>query len=138
MAQLKLMALDKDDLEVISSCCQDAVLSIGEMQYFPREKRFLLAINRYAWEQEGEPERHKAILQFSRVNSARVHGIDPREKSIILSLLAILFDPVDEPGGVVELIFSGDGAIRLDVECIEVQLSDLDAAWTTKSRPSHE
>ena len=138
MAQLKLMALDKDDLEVISSCCQDAVLSIGEMQYFPREKRFLLAINRYAWEQEGEPERHKAILQFSRVNSARVHGIDPREKSIILSLLAILFDPVDEPGGVLELILSGDGAIRLDVECVEVQLSDLDAAWATKSRPSHE
>lgn len=142
MAQLKLMAMDAEDLEVISSCCQDAVLSIAELQYFPRENRFIMALNRYAWEQDTERaearERHKAILQFAKVNSVKVQGIDRSQNHIILSLLAILFNPGEEPGGTIELVFAGDGAIRLEVECIEAQLADLGAAWETSSRPSHD
>ena len=142
MAQLKLMALDAEDLEVISSCCQDAVLAMGEMEYLPGENRFVMAINRYAWEQDRggsrDRERHKAVLQFARVNSVRTLGIDRHEEGMILSLLAILFEPGDAPAGSIELVFAGDGAIRLDVECVEVQLADLDAAWEAQSRPSHE
>ena len=141
MAQLKLMALDDEDLAVISSCCQDAVLSVGELDYVPEERRFILALSRYAWEEDGESgsrgERHKSVLQFAKVNRVQVQGIDRSASHMILSLLAILFDPGEAPGGVVELVFAGDGAIRLEVECIEVQLSDMQAAWEASSRPTH-
>ncbi len=138
MSQLKLMALDGEDLEVISGCCQDAVAKIGDLQYLPREKRFFLTLNRFAWEKESANERHRSVLHFERVNNVKVLGLDRSDREVVISLLAILFEPGEEPGGTIELVFAGDGAIRLEVECVEAQLSDMPAAWEAKSRPSHD
>ena len=138
MTQLKLMAFDDEDLRVISSYCQDSVLKIGELEYVPAAQKFALSLNRFAWEQNKTAQRHKSVLQFSRVNSVKVSGIDRSQKDLVISLLAILFEPGESPGGTIELVFAGDGAVRLDVECIEAALSDLPAAWKAQSRPSHE
>ena len=141
MSQLKLMALDAEDLQVISSCCQDAVLKVGNLDYSPAKKQFSLSVNRFAWEQDEKsktPERRQSVLHFAQVNHVRVSGIDRHDKEMVLSLLAVLFEAGDEPGGDIELVFAGDGAIKLNVECIEAQLSDMPAAWQAKARPSHE
>jgi hypothetical protein len=56
----------------------------------------------------------------------------------VLSLLAIRFVPgAEAPAGTLELIFSGDAAIRLDVDYIEARLADLGAAWEAAARPRH-
>ncbi len=57
----------------------------------------------------------------------------------MLSLLAIRFIPrnAEDPGGIIELVFSGGGAIRLDVECIEATLSDAGEPWAARGRPEH-
>ena len=39
--------------------------------------------------------------------------------------------------GVITLIFSGDAALRLDVECLEAELADLGPVWTTGICPNH-
>lgn len=138
MDRLKLIAMDEDDLKVISSCCQDAVLKVGDMEYHPAEKQFVLALNRFAWEREEEKERRKSFLHFERVESVKLQGVNRDEKDTVLSVLAVLFESKDEPAGTIELVLAGDGAIRLDVECIEAQLLDLPAAWKASSIPSHE
>ncbi|MGI9352386.1 MAG: DUF2948 family protein [Rhizobiaceae bacterium] len=138
MSQLKLLALDSEDLEVISTCCQDAILKIGNMDFLTAEKRFVLMLNRFVWENKNSKERHKSVLHFDRVNNVKLQGIDRRDKEMVISLLAILFRSDDGPGGTIELVFAGDGAIRLEVECIEAQLADLQAAWEARSRPKHE
>ena len=43
----------------------------------------------------------------------------------------------ESPEGDVTLTFSGGAAIRLGVECIEIELKDLGAAWATKRSPEH-
>ena len=138
MTQLKLMAVDCEDLAVISSYCQDSVLKIAEMEYMPSVGKFALSLNRYAWENNDTTHRHKAVLEFSRVNSVKIQGIDRTQHETVISLLAILFESGESPGGTIDLIFAGDGAIRLDVECVEAQLSDLPAAWKAITRPSHD
>ncbi|MEM7215031.1 MAG: DUF2948 family protein [Pseudomonadota bacterium] len=138
MSKLKLMALDSEDLQVVSSCCQDAVLRIGDMEYLAGEKRFALVLNRFAWENDNSKVRHRSILHFERVNGVKLQGIDRGSSDMVVSLLAILFEPGELPGGEIELVFAGDGAIRLEVECIEAQLTDMPAAWEAKSRPNHE
>ena len=142
MSQLKLLALEEDDLQVISSCCQDAVLKVGELEYLARDNRFALALNRFAWEAASKSskdyERRKSVLHFERVQSVKLLGINRNDPDLVLSLLAITFEPGLLPGGNIELVFAGDGAIRLEVECIEAQLSDLDAAWATSSQPNHQ
>ena len=47
---LKLIALDEDDLAVVSSHLQDAVVRVGEMAYVPSRKRFAAVVNRFNWE----------------------------------------------------------------------------------------
>ncbi|HWT31128.1 MAG TPA: DUF2948 family protein, partial [Propylenella sp.] len=41
--RLRLIALDSEDLAVLSAHVQDAVLKVGEMSWLAEEKRFVLA-----------------------------------------------------------------------------------------------
>ncbi|TIQ82995.1 MAG: DUF2948 family protein, partial [Mesorhizobium sp.] len=76
-------------------------------------------------------------LHFDRVLGAKTSGIARDKPDEVLSLLAISFVALDKPAGIVELIFSGGGAIMLDVECIEARLADIGGAWEATSRPFH-
>jgi hypothetical protein len=64
-------------------------------------------------------------------------GIDQAHPEATLSLLGMVFTPTDSPAGVVELVFSGDAAVRLEVECLEGQLRDLGPRWQTSRQPGH-
>jgi hypothetical protein len=141
MTQLKLIAMDKEDLAILSTCCQDAVAKTGDFQYLPDEARFILVMNRYVWENSGKlhtPERRRSVLHFNRISNVKTTGIDRQNPDQVLSLLAVTFEPDELPAGSLHLVFSGDAAMRLEVECIEVQLSDLDAAWEASSQPAHQ
>ena len=137
-ARRKLVALEKDDLDVISALCQDAVLKVGDAKFLPREKRFIMELRRFNWEKGVKaPERRLAVLHFDQVEKVATQGIDLKAKDQVLSLLAILFNPTDLPRGHVDLVFAGDFTIRLFVDCIEAQLSDMDAAWAAAAAPQH-
>ncbi|WP_279482805.1 DUF2948 family protein [Aureimonas sp. SK2] len=146
MDQLRLNALDDEDLRIISAHVQDAVLRVGDLSLDGRAGRLLVPMNRFAWEAQKprrwfakpEPgERRRSVLRIDRVLSASRTGIDLQAPEDVLSLLALRWRPGDAPSGSIELVFAGEAAIRLDVECIEVQLSDLGASWSTLSRPMH-
>ncbi len=141
MDLLKLAALDQDDLDVLSAHVQDAVLTVGDLIFLKKEGRFLATLNRFAWENDGEKkERRRAAIHFDRVTRVRSHNIRQDAKDGVLSLLSVRFtaNGVEDPSGIVELVFSGGGALRLEVECIEAQLTDLGASWVTDSMPSHD
>ena len=150
MPDLKLIALDASDLSVISAHLQDAVLRMADMTYLPAEKRFAAILNRFDWAKavgngsvplaKDQAERRRTGLRFERVMSAQVQGLNLKDKSATLALLAILFEPSPAPeaaDGHVTLTFSGSAAIRLHVECLEVEMKDLGAAWAAKHTPEH-
>ncbi|TCV76031.1 DUF2948 family protein [Neorhizobium sp. R1-B] len=142
MTELKLLALDTDDLGIISAHMQDAVFKVGDVRWSPSEKNFSLAANRFVWEETGKRrkgfERRRSALVLKRVEAVRSSGIDRNRKDDVLSLLAVTFTQKgDGPEGTVELVLSGKATIALDVECIEVALADIGGAWETASRPRH-
>jgi hypothetical protein len=140
MTDLKLLALDTDDLEVISAATQDAVVRVPDMGYAIGDKRFALLMNRYAWEigeNRSKGQRKRAALSFTRVNAVATAGIDMNAAEGVLELLDIRFELTDDPAGTIELRFAGGGTVRLTVECIEVRLEDLGAAWAAKGKPEH-
>lgn len=163
MDSLKLIALDAEDLNVISAHMQDAVLRVGDMAYLPREKRFAFVANRFNWSKavklgaaanvsKDALERRRTALRFERVTAAQVLGIDLKDKRQALALLAVFFEPTAAskngeavadgsggagPDGHVTLTFSGGASIRLAVECVEAELKDLGAAWSTQRSPLH-
>jgi hypothetical protein len=142
MNALKLVALDDQDLSIISAHVQDAVMKVSDLEFLPSVKRFVLTMNRFVWEAKSgffrqHNERRQSVLHFDRVLAAKTSGIARDKPAEILSLLAISFVALDKPAGIVELIFSGGGAIMLDVECIEARLADVSGAWEATSRPVH-
>jgi len=142
MADLKLLALDNEDLAVISAHMQDSVFKVADIDWSQRDKQFAIAANRFVWEEAARKrkgfERRRAALVFKRVLSVRSTGIDRSRRDDVLSLLALQFNQKGEgPEGTLELSLSGTASIVLDVECIEVQLADIGGAWETSSKPRH-
>jgi hypothetical protein len=140
MDLLKLVALDQEDLAIVSAHLQDAIVRTGDLTFLCKEKRFVLVGRRFDWEAgPNEPPRRRLTgLHFERVKSVRARGIDRSNPEAVLSLLAITFEETDNPSGTATLIFAEGGAIQLDLECIELQMKDLGPVWEAESRPSHE
>jgi hypothetical protein len=161
---LRLIARDADDLQIISALVQDAVLTGVDLRYDTQARRFSILLNRFRWEDRTRAEargtgfeRARAILDFADVRSVRHQGLSERDADTVLSLLALRWEPSapapDTPAdaaapaetgapagpGRLLLVFSGDGAISLDVECLEVQLCDVTRPYVAPSRraPDH-
>jgi hypothetical protein len=129
--QLKLIALDADDLAVISAHVQDARVRAADIIWRQREKRLVVGMSRLDWEQtlsgETTPRRLIAALRFDRVLSCKSRNIDKVAPDSALELVGIEFNATDKPDGSVLLMFSHGRALRLDVECLECELTDLGA-----------
>jgi hypothetical protein len=145
MDLLKLIALDEDDLKVLSANLQDAILTVEDMTFLPKERRFAAVMKRFNWlgadEKRGGNgsgyERRACALRFENVKHAQLRNLALDRPGDALELLAIAFEPSDPPSGLVTLIFAGQAAIRLHVDCIEAELRDLGPCWLTSCRPSH-
>jgi hypothetical protein len=137
MELLRLAALDAEDLTVISAHLQDAVLRPDDLTYLAGEHRFLMAVRRFDWTPDAPPRRRLAGVHVERVLHVRTRGLAPGDTTP-MSLLALTFEPTDAPSGYIELVFSGGGAVRLEVECIEIRMKDLGPVWEAVARPGHE
>ena len=139
MDLLRLVALDPEDLAVVSAHLQDALLRVSDMIYLPKERRFALQVRRFDWEAQSDtPQRRLTCMHFEHVTGVRVRGIDQTNKVTVLNLLAISFEERDAPSGTATLIFAEGGAIQIDLECIEMQMKDLGPVWAAESRPAHD
>ena len=98
-AQLKLIALDADDLAVISAHVQDARVQTADIIWRQGEKRLVVGMSRLDWEQtlagETAPRRLIAALRFDRVLACKSRNIDLETPEAALELLGIEFHPGD-------------------------------------------
>ena len=140
MDMLKLVALDTDDLAVVSTHVQDSIVKVGDILWRPAEKRVVVVVNRFDWEnaQSGAQYRRRlAALRFERVNAFKARNVAQSDKDRVLNLLAVEFAAGDAPAGRVTFIFSGGAALQLEVECLECELADLGPVWATAACPAH-
>tara|TARA_R110002072_G_scaffold5007_1_gene33830 strand:+ start:1050 stop:1499 length:450 start_codon:yes stop_codon:yes gene_type:complete len=138
---LRLSAQDGDDLQIVSAAFQDAVTKIADLNYDPKARRFTLAASRFLWESskpKGRGWRTRSALDIGSVLSVRYLNLRRDAPDAVLSLLSIRFEAADEPGGLITLEFSGGGAVRLDVECVDAMLADISDPWPAIRRPDHK
>lgn len=141
MSDLKLIGMDAEDLEVIATHVQDALLYVQDIDFVVGRKQLNLAINRCHNEAEtsaNRVQRGHAGLVFSHVESMQVQNINRAHPEQILSLLSIEFKPSEAPAGAVELIFADNASIKLNVNCLEVHLADMGETWMSQAKPSHK
>ena len=141
MDLMKLVALDRDDIEVVSAHVQDSVVKVADILWRPAEKRLVLAVDRFDWPaaMAASPElrRCRCALRFERVLACKCKNVDPAGKDNVLNLLAVEFAEASPPGGAVTLTFSGGATLRLEVDCLEVELADLGPIRVADCCPSH-
>ena len=122
------------------------------MLWRPNEHRFVMAVNRFDWMSAAELakggtaaamaakadyRRCRTALRFERVLACKCRNLDQTAKDAQLNLLAVEFAVGNAPAGIVSLIFSGGGVIRLEVECLEAELADLGEVSTAAICPDH-
>ncbi len=140
MEPVKFIALDKEDLEVVSTHLQDASVKVADVHWRPQERRLVLAVDRFDWPawtaSTPDLRRCRSALRFERVLACKCKHVDPAGKDTVLNLLAVEFQETDSPAGVVTLTFSGGATLRVEVECLEAELADLGFARTEAVVPA--
>ncbi|WP_313349738.1 DUF2948 family protein [Paracoccus sp. (in: a-proteobacteria)] len=145
-APLALLASDAEDLTVISTLTQDAILPVTEISYDSRHRQLALLVNRFRWEdadlarRDGRPyERVRAVLLISDVQRVLSDGIDRQDKDLILELLALTWQAGEDGAGCLLLEFAGDGTLAVETECLNVELRDVTRPYIAPSRraPQH-
>ncbi|MBR9864526.1 MAG: DUF2948 family protein [Rhodobacteraceae bacterium] len=143
---LRLRALDGEDLVAVSTMLQDAVLPVSEMDWQSGRRRFGLLANRFRWEDaeaasvaRRSVERVQTVLVVDSVLKVRTSGLDISDRDQVISLLSVAFEPAEDGAGTILLTLAGDGAIALDVECVDVTLKDVTRPYVAPSgkTPSH-
>ncbi len=142
---LNLVARDAEDLEVISALVQDAVLTGADLKWERSKRRFACLINRFRWEDREAAEaakrpyeRVRALLVIEDAGAVRSQGIDRGDPETVFSLLSLGWEPGPEGTGAVTLVLAGDGAVRVEVEAMEVTLHDVTKPYIAPSRKKPE
>jgi hypothetical protein len=124
---LKLIALDREGLDVISAHAQNTCVKRSDMAWFPKQRRFALAGMRFDWvaAKVGTLERTGSVLRFDRVLRVSHLGLGDKRDNDVLNLVGATFVKTDPPAGIVTLAFADGAFIRLEVECVEAELHDI-------------
>ncbi len=143
---LRLLAQSVEDLTPVSALLQDAVAQTSDISWLAKKHRFALLMNRFRWEDRTRAElgrrpyeRVQSMLVIDSALKVSTSGIDPRDKELVLSLLALSFVEGEDGAGKIILTFSGDGQIAVAVECIDLTLKDVSRPYLARAKdaPHH-
>ena len=144
---LNLGAQDAEDLQVISSLTQDAVLTVDDLKWNRAERQVVFLLKRFRWEdaelakQQGrDPERVQSLLVIQNATGLASQGIDRKQADIVLSLMSVEFSGAEDGVGDLVLTFSGDGALKVQVDGLDVALRDVTRPYVAPSKqvPNHD
>ena len=142
VTNLKLLATSDDDLRVVAAHLQDAIVSIQDIANLKKNRIFLIQLNRFMWEdvEKGvfrKNKRIRTILKFDNVISVLSKNINIKKDKKFLDFLTIESNLLSDKSYEIKLIFSGDAAIKIKTEVIDVTLDDQGSPWESKTQPKH-
>ena len=144
---LNLGAQDAEDLQVISSLTQDAVLTVDDLKWNRAKRQLVFLLKRFRWEdvelakQQGrDPERVQSLLVIQNATGLASQGIDRKQADVVLSLMSLEYSGAEDGVGDLILTFSGDGALKVQVDGLDVALRDVTRPYVAPSKqvPNHD
>ena len=119
----KIIATDKEGLQMISACSSGAKVKVSDIKYLESNKVFLLSIERIKVENENEYKKVNSICRFDFVDKVKSKNIDQSNKELVLELVGIDYLKNNEVCEI-NLFFSNNAHIALIAETIEATLED--------------
>jgi len=140
MKQLKLIAKDLEDLQILASHLQDSIVPLMSMTYDPETQTFRAIANRFCWEHdelefEGDSLYHRVHsgIEIHHVTRVQHKGLDRTNDNRSYNLLTVH----GNESGALRLVFSGGPELRLEIDTLHVHLGDLEHPWPTRKKPKH-
>ena len=118
----KIIANDKEGLQIISACCAGAQLKVVDIKYLQKNKIFLLSLMRSKIE-TNDNKKINSVCKFEfvdKVKSKNIKQDDPNQKLKLITMDYLKNNDNYE----INLIFSHNAHISLSTEIIEVTLDD--------------
>jgi len=139
---LKLKADDKNDLKVFAAYLQDSITVPQDIKYLEKNKTFICVFNRFMWEdaEKGifrDNKRIRSALKIDEVRSVKSKNLNPDEKKP-LEFLTVNINQDNKENINIDLLFSGNMTISVNVEAINATLEDFSDSWKTKTKPFHK
>ena len=119
----KIIAKDTQGLQLISACCAGAKVKITEIKYLPKNKIFLLFLERLRKESDNNNFKINSICKFEFVDSVKSKNINQKDLNLVLELLTIEILK-NKKNYEINLIFSNNEYITLSTEIVEATLED--------------
>ena len=113
----KIIATDKEGLQMISACSSGAKVKVSDIKYLEFNKVFLLSIERIKVENENEDKKVNSICRFDFVDKVKSKNIDQSNQELVLELVGIDYlknNDVYE----INLFFSNNAHIALTTDCL--------------------
>ena len=119
----KIIAKDSQGLQLISAYCAGAKVKITEIKYLPKNKIFLLSLERLSKESDNNNFKINSICKFEFVDSVKSKNVNQNNLNLVLELFTIdLFK--NKENYEINLIFSNNAYITLSTEIVEATLED--------------
>ena len=139
---LKLKANDQNDLKVFAAYLQDSITVPQDIKYLEKNKTFICVFNRFMWEdaEKGifrDNKRIRSALKIDEVRSVKSKNLNPDEKKP-LEFLTVNIEQDNKENTNINLLFSGNMTISVNVEAINATLEDFSDSWKTKTKPFHK
>ena len=139
---LKLKANDKNDLKVFAAYLQDSIIVPQDIKYLEKNKTFICVFNRFMWEdaEKGifrDNKRIRSAFKIDEVRSVKSKNLNPNEKKA-LEFLTVNIEQDNKENININLLFSGNMTISVNVEAINATLEDFSDSWKTKTKPFHK
>ncbi len=142
---LSLKATDEEDLEIMSSLLQDAIIPATNFHFISEKQQFIIKLNRFCWEDKphninGKPiyTRVLTAIEINHVKRVQTQNFDRSAVETYYNLLAILPAQDNADGDTyIELIFAGDARVRITVDDMKIFMIDSQETSYTEQRPDH-
>ena len=119
----KIIATDKEGLQMISACSSGAKVKVSDIKYLESNKVFLLSIERIKVENENKDKKVNSICRFDFVDKVKSKNIDQLNQELVLELVGIDYLKNNDDYEI-NLFFSNNSHIALTAEAIEAILED--------------
>ena len=139
---LKLKADDQNDLKVFAAYLQDSITVPQDIKYLEKNRAFICVFNRFMWEdaEKGvfrDNKRIRSAFKINDVKSVKSKNLNQKEKKA-LEFLTINIEQDNQENININLLFSGNMTISVNVEAINATLEDFSDSWKTKIKPIHK
>ena len=139
---LKLKADDKNDLKVFAAYLQDSITVPQDIKYLEKNRAFICLFNRFMWEdaEKGvfrDNKRIRSAFKINDVRSVKSKNLNQKEKKA-LEFLTINIEQDNQENININLLFSGNMTISVNVEAINATLEDFSDSWKPKIKPIHK